>query len=462
MNPLAHTVYRRLFLAQVVALLGTGLATVALALLAWDLAEGNAGAVLGTALAIKMIAYVGVTPLITSLTRHLPRRPLLVGLDCARAVCIGCMPFVDAVWQVYVLIFVLNACSAGFTPTFQATIPEVLRDEPNYTRALSLSRLAYDIESLLSPALAAAALTVMSYSVLFAGNAAAFLISAALVLSVTLPRRAQTAEAPSGFVEATTLGLRTYLRTPRLRGLLWLSLAVAAASAMVIVNTVVYVRDRLGGDQVDTALALGAYGLGSMSAALALPKLVERIGDRPLMLLGAVLLATGLLAGTLGLSTVGLLIAWLVLGTGASLVQTPAGRLLTRSANAETRAPVFAAQFTLSHACWLVTYPLAGWGGVALGLDTTFAILAGTAVVAGFLAARAWPPGDPIEIEHTHAATTHAHHHVHDADHHRHDHAHADGDEAHAHEHFHPEVTHTHAYIIDRDHPIWPDPKSAS
>ena len=141
MNPLAHTVYRRLFLAQVVALLGTGLATVALALLAWDLAEGNAGAVLGTALAIKMIAYVGVTPLITSLTRHLPRRPLLVGLDCARAVCIGCMPFVDAVWQVYVLIFVLNACSAGFTPTFQATIPEVLRDEPNYTRALSLSPL---------------------------------------------------------------------------------------------------------------------------------------------------------------------------------------------------------------------------------------------------------------------------------------------------------------------------------
>ncbi|MEK8225346.1 hypothetical protein NKG05_03230 [Oerskovia sp. M15] len=42
-SALAHPVYRRLFLAQVVALAGTGLATVALGLLAFDLAGANAG-----------------------------------------------------------------------------------------------------------------------------------------------------------------------------------------------------------------------------------------------------------------------------------------------------------------------------------------------------------------------------------------------------------------------------------
>ena len=46
--------------------------------------------------------------------------------------------------------------AAAFTPTFQATIPDVLPDEKDYTRALSLSRLAYDLESLVSPMLAAA------------------------------------------------------------------------------------------------------------------------------------------------------------------------------------------------------------------------------------------------------------------------------------------------------------------
>ncbi|MGQ7394129.1 hypothetical protein ACTGZO_10865, partial [Streptococcus suis] len=66
-----------------------------------------------------------------------------------------CLPFVNQVWLVYVLIFVLQSASAAFTPTFQATIPDVLPEERDYTRALSLSRLAYDMESLTSPILAA-------------------------------------------------------------------------------------------------------------------------------------------------------------------------------------------------------------------------------------------------------------------------------------------------------------------
>ena len=50
---LANRTYRHLLSAQVVALVGTGLATIALGLLAFDIAGGNAGAVLGTALASR-------------------------------------------------------------------------------------------------------------------------------------------------------------------------------------------------------------------------------------------------------------------------------------------------------------------------------------------------------------------------------------------------------------------------
>ncbi len=42
-SPLQDRTYLRLFTAQVVALAGTGLSTVALALLAYDLAGGDAG-----------------------------------------------------------------------------------------------------------------------------------------------------------------------------------------------------------------------------------------------------------------------------------------------------------------------------------------------------------------------------------------------------------------------------------
>ncbi len=60
---LADRTYRHLFFAQIIALLGTGMATVALGLLAYDFAGDRASLVLGTIFTIKMIAYVVVAPL---------------------------------------------------------------------------------------------------------------------------------------------------------------------------------------------------------------------------------------------------------------------------------------------------------------------------------------------------------------------------------------------------------------
>ena len=453
-SPLADRTYRRLFSAQVVALAGTGLSTVALALLAYDLAGGDAGIVLGTALALKMVAYVGVAPIVGGFAHRLPRRELLIALDLARAACVACLPFVSEIWQIYALIFALNACSAGFTPTFQATIPDVLPDEARYTRALSLSRLAYDLENLLSPTLAAAALVFLTYDALFAVNALAFLASAALVLSVRLPAPSPS-QREQGVWPNMTFGVRAYLKTPRLRGLLALSLAVSSAGAMVIVNTVVYVRGRLGGAESDTALALAAAGAGSMVVALLLPRLLDTRPDRPFMLAGGALLGLGLLLGLTTPGLAALLPIWFVLGAGSSLIQTPTGRLLRRSADEGDRPALFAAQFALSHACWLVAYPLAGWVGGTFGLPVAFAVLAVIALGATLAAARLWPSADPVELEHAHEAHDHEHLHVHDT-HHQHEHEGWEGPEPHRHPHRHASVRHSHAFVIDHHHSHWP------
>lgn len=216
LSVLADRTYRHLFSAQVIALIGTGMMTVALGLLAFKIADDKAGAVLGTALAIKMVAYVGVAPVVGGFANYLPRRAFLVSMDLMRAAVAIALPFVDQVWQVYVLIFVLQAASAAFTPTFQATIPDVLPNEAQYTRALSLSRLAYDMESLLSPTLAAALLTLITYNWLFVGTVVGFLCSAGLVLSVTVPQPEPSAR-KGGIYANTTRGIRIYLATPRLR-----------------------------------------------------------------------------------------------------------------------------------------------------------------------------------------------------------------------------------------------------
>lgn len=208
---LVDRTYRHLFLAQVIALLGTGLATAALGLLAYDIAGVNAGAVLGTALAIKMLAHVGVAPVAAAFAERLPRRAILVVLD----------------------------------------------------------------------------------------------------------------------------------------------LAVAAACSMVIVNTVALVQGQFGLAPRETALALAAFGAGPVVAALSLPQLLNIIPDRMAMLGEAITLTAGLLLGAWVDSFWPLLALWLVFGVGYSIVQASTSRLLRRSSHPEDRPALFAAQFALSHACWL-------------------------------------------------------------------------------------------------------------
>lgn len=431
LGTLAHPTFRHLFVAQVVALLGTGLATVALGLLAWQLAGERAGAVLGTALAIKMVAYVALAPVAAALAERLPRRAFLVALDVLRAGVIAFLPFVTEVWQVYLLIFLLQAASAGFTPAFQAVIPDVLTDEEAYTRALSLLRLAEDLEQVASPILAAALLTVVGFPVLFAGTVVGFIGSALLVATARLPARA--AGGTGSFWSDVTKGLRICTRTPRLRGLMVMEAAVAAAGAMVYVNTVVLVQDRLGLGETSVALAFAAFGAGSMLAAVLLPRLLARLRDRPVMIGGAAVMVAGVAAVSIVGSLGGLLALWALIGFGFSLTQTPIGRIINRSARAEDRGAVFAAQFALSHACWLVTYPLAGWIGAGAGLTAAAVSLAAIGAVGLGAVLRLWPGQDPEVLRHRHPELPPDHPHLH-----------AHGAE------------HAHALVIDDLHKRWP------
>lgn len=419
LSTLRNPTFRHLFAAQVVALLGTGLATVALGLLAWHLAGDNAGAVLGTALAIKMVAYVTLAPIAAAIAERLPRRAFLVALDLIRAVVIGALPFVDQIWQVYGLIFLLQAASAGFTPAFQAVIPDVIKDEGDYTNALSLLRLAEDLEQVASPVLAAALLTVVGFPVLFAGTVVGFIGSALLVATARLPARARSA--PGAFREDVTKGLRIYVATPRLRGLMAMEGAVAAAGAMVYVNTVVLVQDRLDLAEQKVVLAFAAFGAGSMAAAVLLPRLLTRIADRSLMISGAALMVAAVAVVPLIAAFAGLVALWAVIGFGFALTQTPIGRIINRSAQSADRGAVFAAQFALSHACWLVTYPLAGWIGAEFGIAAAALALAAVGA-AGLLAVLLlWPRHDPVVVPHDHPDLPADHPHLRD---HGPDHAH--------------------------------------
>ena len=149
---LRNKTYRRLFFAQIIALIGTGLTTVALGLLAFDLAGDQAGTVLGTALAIKMAAYIGVAPVAAAFAERLPRRAMLVSLDLIRALVALALPFVTEIWQVYLLAFGLGFASAIDAPVRQAFSIELVGPD-DLQNAVSLNSANFNGGRLIGPAL---------------------------------------------------------------------------------------------------------------------------------------------------------------------------------------------------------------------------------------------------------------------------------------------------------------------
>jgi MFS family permease len=205
---------------------------------------------------------------------------------------------------------------------------------------------------------------------------------------------------------------------------------------MVLVNSVGLVRGTLGLDESALAWTMFAFGAGSMLAALLLPRLLDHVPDRPVMVGGAALMVFTLLAlaaevAALGLDWPFLLGAWLLVGLGYAAVLTPSGRLLRRSAHAEDRPALFAAQFALSHACWLVTYPLSGWLMTQFGPIVALGCLALLAGAGALTALRLWPQEDPEIVEHTHDNLPL-------------DHPHLKGERRHA-----------HPFVVDDEHPRW-------
>ncbi|MFK7859225.1 MAG: MFS transporter [Granulosicoccus sp.] len=402
MQPLHHPVFRWLFTAQVLSLLGVGTMTVALALQAFSFGGLEyAGKILGGMFALKMVVYVGLAPLAeVALSRYSPRH-VLTALDLVRLCLLLMLGFATEVWHLVGLTCLFFSASAAFTPLYQATIPSVLTDEKTYTAALVLSRLAYTFESMLSPAIAAIALSVVAPASLF--PVAAFCMAGS-VLALNVSGLSASAE-PSKkrpFKERLSRGLVIYFRTPRLRGLFVLNLALSFGLGWVLVNTVVYIGVYFEGSSVHYTYLMCAFGAGSAAAALSIPRWLGLTNERNIMFAGCVLFSSLSMFIFIELPFFLLLLLWAGFGAASSLVLTPGGLVLTRSAAKVDHPAVFAAQFSMSHAGWLAAYPVAGMLGSSMDPDPALGLLGGVCLLFALLGFRIWPAVDPKERVHAH------------------------------------------------------------
>lgn len=384
----ANRNFVRLFTAQLASLLGSGVTSVALAAFAYDMAGSNATVVVGTALTLRILAFVALSPLAGVLADRVDRKRMLIIADLLRVALLGMFPFVTTVWHVYALIFAINAVTAFFTPTFEATIPEVVGPRL-YTRAVSLSRVAVDLEAAGGPLVAGVLIAWVGVRWTFWFDAGTYLVSALLVLVSHVP----SAPKPKDrfpwrqFVPQVTHGTRVLLRVPALRQALVLHFAEAVAGAVAIVTTVVYVRDELRLGDSAFAWSMGALGAGSSIASIVLARRAEGVRgggaamDEHLryhswaqrtLLVGGMMLGVALLPGFMVPGLAVLMLLWALNGAGQALIGIPSLGLLADHTQPEERGRAYAAHFALTHLFWLFTYPAAGYLAREIGTPRTF------------------------------------------------------------------------------------------
>lgn len=409
--------FRLLFGAQIISLLGSGATTVGLALFAYQLTGGaSATAVIGNALMLRILAFLLFSQPAGVIADRVSRKRILIIADLFRFGLLALFPFITTVWQVYALIFAINAVTAFFTPTFEASIPEVVGNE-QYVQALSFSRVAVDIEAVAAPAFAGLLVAWLGLRWVFWFDAFTYLVSALLVVAVVIPHAAKETTPLSwrAFLKEITHGTRVLLREPALRQALTLSFAEATAGAAAIVVTVAYVRDVLGRGETAFAIVMAGLGLGSTLAAIILGRATGRYeqgannqavlhGRRHrwtarALLLGGLMLGLLLLPGVLMPPLVVFGLLWILNGAGQALIAIPSSTLLAEHTVAEERGRAYAAHFALTHACWLITYPAVGHAAMKWGAPVTFT---GAGIVCLLVTGTAKVFGPGVTRAHTH------------------------------------------------------------
>lgn len=376
---LRNSRFARLYAAQTVSQIGDAFTWVALALLAYELAGANAAVVLGMALTLRVTAFVLLSPLAGVLADRLERKTILVGAHLGRAVVISLMPFVGDVWQVYVLMFLLNALTAFFTPTNQATVPLVVGRE-DASKAFALSSATTELLGIVGPGLAGVLAALAGGRSLFFFNAATFVVAGLLVLTLPSLRAVQKGEVKASRWQDVRDGTARLWRDPPIRFALLMELVAAIAGAMILTVTVVRVQSGLSLDEVHYGWVMAVYGLGATLASFAFGSSAKSLPRTLFILVGALLTALAILPGDVATLTP-LMAFWLVAGVGQNWVNLPTETLLAERTEESAQGRVYGAHFAWSHFWWAFAYPLAS----LLSAQTEHAFLYGGLVALAVL-----------------------------------------------------------------------------
>jgi MFS family permease len=322
-----HPDFLRLWAAQGISVMGTEITMIALPLIAVIVLHAQP-------IEIAVLAAAGLLPFLILglpagvLVERLPRRPVMIACDLARAVLLVSVPVAAAFGvlslpQLVVVNLGVGTCRLFFDVADTSFLPRLL-DSDDLVEGNSKLYATLSVGQIAGPGLAGALLSVVTAPVVILADVATYLGSAFLLFRIRLPEPAvaRTAQPGVSWRHELVEGLRHVLGHPLLRPTTLTAGIYNAAEGGIRAIVIVYMVTDLGLPASVAALTIGVGAVGFLFGSLVARRFTERLG------IGRASIAAAF-AGTLGpvliplapvaASVPVLVLAWFITGFGPSI-----------------------------------------------------------------------------------------------------------------------------------------------
>jgi MFS family permease len=361
--------YFRLWLAQVISSTGDWIGLIAILAIAVRVSD-NSGAAVSLVMLARVVPGFFLGTVGGVIIDRFDRRKVMVFADVGRAGMLLLLPFVDTLFALVVISFVLEVLTLLWGPAKDASVPHLVPTE-QLASANTLSLVAsygtFPLASIIFSLLAALAAWLGSFNSLHTlevdqemlalfFDACTFLASAILVWRLPIPRGRSAPQSikASDTVREIREGLAYIAHEPRVRGVIvGLGVGLIGAGAMIPLGPV-FAKAGLGGNAATFGVLMSALGFGAAIGVVALLMLQKRLPRESVF--DFAVIGTGvflMVAATLSSLFPAALAVGLV-GACAGTSYVTGFTVLQETVQDEMRGRIFATLYTVIRMCLLV------------------------------------------------------------------------------------------------------------
>jgi MFS family permease len=372
--------FLRLWIGQGTSFVGDAVSMVALVVLVVQV-TGSASAV-GGALVARLLPTIA-SPLAGVLADRVDRRVALVASDLARAVLVLGLVFARDLVTIYILVFLMGLARTLFNPTIRAAFPSVVGGG-DLTRANALISGTFSVSETAGPALGGLLVATVGVNAAFVLDSATYLVSAALLSLISLPRP-QREDEETGFGEDLKAGF-AYLAGARVP----LAIVFGGFLTILTINITIpaevfLAKETFGAGDAGYGLLVGIFGGGMVLGSALIAALGNRVRLLPIYFLGVFISALTLVGAGLSPTFAFALGALMAAGFANGTENVATDTILQKRVPDVFLGRVFSVRYLGFSVGDILAYSLGGAIVDTSGARFTY-LLAGTATAAAGLA----------------------------------------------------------------------------